>query len=1123
MDAAKITEALPLARQRAETLARTRKNSKEHIESLLLLVRALDLAGLGGGDEAVRSAQALVALAKSGAGVQSEIHITLAVDVANRHNNRGDPAAASRALAFVSSLPNTIRDSNPAGVAAAIYELGRAENALGDTPTAIRRHREARILLKGVSPLPTEDLSTVENDLAVLLYQSNEFAEADGFATSARALRLSLGPEAELLVAQSSAVGALVSVASGQLERARVLAVEAGDILRRHPESAPDLRILQQFALGTTLAQLGDGKAAVPMLEGVVKMTSGSEQVKARVALVIAYIAETRSADAVSVAEQLLSESTRNVPMLRLAVLEAAVRAYSAAGSITRARQISAEALSIISSIGDSPLPLTVLVNLATPERMGGDHARAVNLLTRALTISDRVHGRSSQVSISIMANIAQVYSAADRGSEAMAAFKDAFNRSSDNTSKSTLLLAPLLFGLGVHLLEEDPSEAFRFFNMLREDIERAGLSNSGAYWLARGFAAGRLLTDGTPAQAVQELDIAIAGFARSDGAYGGLLGAFEGLRGLFQILSGDHRSALASASDSVARLQAYVQGSIRGLPHADALAMTANLETPRDLLLSLALRATPDELLLAYGQLVILRGISIDEMAARRQMTASIGPDRRATLLSLQTAQARLAQATYVPSSTEAEKAKIQNLRDTIRNHEGELGLSAPLWAIQPATQVIPTLQKNLPKLATLVSFFAFDDMAHAFATPQRKLTSEMIWDADAPRRFAAVVVSDGRPTRSVLLGEAAVIDAAIDTWRQCLTSPQASTVSRAMASEGVCVAAAQRVRELVWDPIEPLVADSKRIIIAPDGQLRLISWAALVDRDGRYFVDRPELFSVVDAERDLLRTPRRQGHSRAMMLVADPAFSVAVSPRISALEIAPGSLRSTPGCDAPMMKFELLPGSREEAARIRELSDRQVPAWTTNVRLGSAASEASVREGASKAGILHIATHAFTLTRDCGVIGQAATLQEQAVDPLLLSGIALAGANDRAALGTEDDGILTAAEIATWSLPSVELVVLSACDTGLGRDGASEGLLGLRRAFAIAGASRTVTSLWSVDDAATSNWMRLFYTAIFTAGMDPFEATKDASRKLREERRRAGLSTHPFYWAAFVAAGIQ
>ena len=138
-----------------------------------------------------------------------------------------------------------------------------------------------------------------------------------------------------------------------------------------------------------------------------------------------------------------------------------------------------------------------------------------------------------------------------------------------------------------------------------------------------------------------------------------------------------------------------------------------------------------------------------------------------------------------------------------------------------------------------------------------------------------------------------------------------------------------------------------------------------------------------------------------------------------------------------------------------------------------------------------------------------------------MLLSGLVLAGANHREAAGTEEeDGILTAEEIAAMDLSGVEWTVLSACDTGVGEVKTGEGVLGLRRSFQIAGVNTLIMSLWAVQDEAALEWMGNLYAARGD-GMSTARAVQNAAVRMIERRREAGRSTHPFYWGAFVAAG--
>ena len=166
----------------------------------------------------------------------------------------------------------------------------------------------------------------------------------------------------------------------------------------------------------------------------------------------------------------------------------------------------------------------------------------------------------------------------------------------------------------------------------------------------------------------------------------------------------------------------------------------------------------------------------------------------------------------------------------------------------------------------------------------------------------------------------------------------------------------------------------------------------------------------------------------------------------------------------------------------------------------------------------------------------------------PGLLSGLVLAGANRPVQAG-QDDAILTALEVAELDLRQVDLVTLSACETGLGKSTSGEGLLGLQRAFQLAGAGTAVASLWQVPDLATQNLMRRFYENIWGKKMSKLEALRDAQLAMLRNydpqagRLRAPDFSHsmalptggaaekpaaarparlpPAYWAAFVLSG--
>jgi CHAT domain-containing protein len=192
--------------------------------------------------------------------------------------------------------------------------------------------------------------------------------------------------------------------------------------------------------------------------------------------------------------------------------------------------------------------------------------------------------------------------------------------------------------------------------------------------------------------------------------------------------------------------------------------------------------------------------------------------------------------------------------------------------------------------------------------------------------------------------------------------------------------------------------------------------------------------------------------------------------------------------------------------------------------------ATETAFREQAPGHRWLHVATHGFFAPPS--LRSALAAGGERGRHPGLLSGLALAGANVPAT-ADGDDGILTALEVAALDLSDVEVAVLSACETGLGEVAAGEGVMGLQRAFQVAGARTTVTSLWKVPDVATQLLMQRFYENLWDKGMGKLEALRQAQLWLMREGGQRGVmlpeesreteSKHlpPYFWAAFVLSG--
>lgn len=212
----------------------------------------------------------------------------------------------------------------------------------------------------------------------------------------------------------------------------------------------------------------------------------------------------------------------------------------------------------------------------------------------------------------------------------------------------------------------------------------------------------------------------------------------------------------------------------------------------------------------------------------------------------------------------------------------------------------------------------------------------------------------------------------------------------------------------------------------------------------------------------------------------------------------------------------FTPLPGTAAEATALQSLLKLD----PRDVLTGNKATEAALKQLHGPR-ILHLATHAFFLGDQAlaGALRPVGFRSEMPLalgeNPLLRSGLALAGANARRS-GASDDGILTAAEAAQLDLVGTQLAVLSACDTGVGTVRAGQGVYGLRRALVLAGAQAQLVSLCKVADTATRDLMVGYYRRLLAG-----EGRSAALRETQLAMIANPARRHPYWWAAFILIG--
>jgi tetratricopeptide (TPR) repeat protein/CHAT domain-containing protein len=434
--------------------------------------------------------------------------------------------------------------------------------------------------------------------------------------------------------------------------------------------------------------------------------------------------------------------------------------------------------------------------------------------------------------------------------------------------------------------------------------------------------------------------------------------------------------------------------------------------------------------------------------------------------------------------------EAEVENLEVKLSTRSAEFRAQA-----QPVS--LKAIQSALPTASALIEF--------VYYTPQDPRTEKK----QSPRYLAYLLTPNSQP-RFVDLGEAPSIDRIVSDW---LLALRANRVDAKRLSRDV--------DEKVMRPVRALFPKGQQgqdeihqLLIAPDGLLNLIPFAALVDEQNQYLL---ELYTIsyLTSGRDLLRFQEPPSPNQNVpLVVANPLFG----------SVAAATTRGFRNSGVRRQGiFRPLPGTRSEALAIKAVLPDAL------LLLQQQATEAALKQARAPR-ILHIATHGFSwpitppITTETGSIPSEVSLRISDLrlsdwaanieEPLLRSGLALSGANRRRS--GDDDGVLTALEMAGLDLWGTRLVVLSACETGVGEVKNGEGVQGLRRALVLAGSESQVMSLWQVTDEGARDLMIDYYKALQRG-----EGRSEGLRQVQLRMLHSKEWRHPFYWAAFIQSG--
>jgi CHAT domain-containing protein/tetratricopeptide (TPR) repeat protein len=470
-------------------------------------------------------------------------------------------------------------------------------------------------------------------------------------------------------------------------------------------------------------------------------------------------------------------------------------------------------------------------------------------------------------------------------------------------------------------------------------------------------------------------------------------------------------------------------------------------------------------------------------------------------------------------------QQVEVVRLSAEVERLEDELSRSSEKFHTQVVAITFDAVRQAVPASAALVEIFAYKTFNLQAKNDREK------WGK--PGYVAYVLRHNQAVPQWVELGEVTQIDDLAEQFRVALKDPRRKDVQ----------SIARKLDEQVMRPVRKLLGSTRQVLLSPDGALNLIPFEALVDEQGKYLIENYSL-SYLTSGRDLLRLHQSTDNPSASVVMANPLYDLTKTSRQQKVGNQASNSTDASGrsIDFTLKNYRPLSGTAEEAAALGNLLPKG-----TRVLLQEQATEAALKQ-VNHPRILHIATHGFFLSDQVQAIsankvaGEAldnlSSLPANWENPLLRSGLILAGVK-QGQRGADDDGVLTALEVSVLDLWGTKLVVLSACETGLGEVQNGVGVYGLRRALVLAGSETQVMSLWKVSDGGTRDLMTAYYRRL-QAGEGRTEALRQVQLAMLRGQLKAATTgkggqpedddrardapkdyRHPYYWAAFIPSG--
>ncbi|MFH1686626.1 MAG: CHAT domain-containing tetratricopeptide repeat protein [bacterium] len=452
-----------------------------------------------------------------------------------------------------------------------------------------------------------------------------------------------------------------------------------------------------------------------------------------------------------------------------------------------------------------------------------------------------------------------------------------------------------------------------------------------------------------------------------------------------------------------------------------------------------------------------------------------------------------------------EAYQHTVDSVGRHVRDLEANLVMSSRRFGeLQAETEVsLRKVVEMLPASSSLVEYYRY-----RYVDLVQDITND---------GYLALVILPQAPVRLIDLGPAAKIDSLVAAYRDLIGQVGRTWPGISDEAERAGRQAAKTLFDKLLAPTGVDLSQTGLLLIAPDGALSLLSFATLMDEQNRYVIEQVPIH-YLSAGRDLLRLQPTDRLGHGLLAFGDVDYDAGLPDQFLASGVEPDQVKQdSKNTTRRAADWPLLARLPYTGREVRQVTRAWRHDTDTTVLLGAAANEMNFKKLCAGRRVIHVATHGFFEP----AAEPSPDQESDGIDnPLLRSGLYLAGANllEQDLDSEGEDGHLTAWEVTALDLTGTEWVVLSACESGLGKVQTGEGVYGLRRAFQMAGAATVISSLWPVADKQTASIMKRLYSSD-----DPNLACRLRAICLAEigSLREKGLSDHPYPWGAFTAQG--